>query len=143
MCAHIDCYLEAFSKLSSKTVKPKALLLLAVLDLIAAKKINREFIEITPELAAAFAQNWQRYMGGAPFLDLAEVFYEMAGESFWELAPRSGVSLPAERIRSLEKLTECYLGARIDKELFRLCLMEPLRRRLQTDLLEACFERDI
>jgi hypothetical protein len=34
----------------------------------------------------------------------------------------------------LEKLKELYLGARLDPELFKLCLMEPLRKRLQNAL---------
>ena len=43
MCRKIDCYIQAFSSLTPATSRQKALLLLAVLDLIAAKKINREF----------------------------------------------------------------------------------------------------
>jgi hypothetical protein len=39
----------------------------------------------------------------------------------------------------MKRLKEFYLGAKIDEELFKLCLMEVLRERLRTALMGTYF----
>ena len=116
--------------------------MLTVLNLIAAKKINREFIEPGPELTETYTNHWQRLMEDGSIADLARPFYDMNVEPFWELAPRHGVTLPGGEIYTMEKLQKFYLGARIDHELFKLSLMEPLRRKLQNTLISTYFDQE-
>jgi len=142
MCGKIECYIEAFSKLrtdwnrktwsSATTFRAplKPFLLLSVLDLIEAKKINCEFIETSAELADRYAYYWQKMMGSDIIPDMAMPFYDLDLEPFWKLVPQPEATSQPETIQSLTQLKELYLGARIDDELFKLCRMEPLRRKL-------------
>jgi len=71
---------------------------------------------------------------------MAYPFYHMDSEPFWELVPRSNITPAAGRtISSMKKIKELYLGAKLDPELFKLCLMEPLRKRLQITLINKYF----
>ena len=137
MCRKIDCYIQAFSALTPATSKQKPLLLLAVLDLIAEKKINREFIEPSSELAETYAGYWQHVEPVGSKTDLAIPFCNMDQEPFWNLALRHGVTSPFEGEDCIKRFKELYLGARIDNELFKLCLMEPLRKKLRDTLIAA------
>ena len=91
MCRKIDCYIQAFSALTPATSKQKPLLLLAVLDLIAEKKINREFIEPSSELAETYAGYWQHVEPICSTTDLTIPFFNMDQEPFWDLALKHGV----------------------------------------------------
>ena len=152
MCGKIECYIEAFSKLRTdgnrKTwstattfrAPHKPFLLLSVLDLIDAKKINREFIEPFAELADRYACYWQKVMESDIIPDMAMPFYDLDREPFWKLVPQPEAASRPETIQSLTQLKELYLGAKIDDELFKLCLMEPLRRKLQAALMTTYFD---
>jgi len=142
MCGKIDCYIESFSRLKPIAGIAKPILLLAVLDLIEAKKINREFIELSQDLADAYAGYRQRVKGNNKTPEMAVPFYFLDEEPFWHLVLQPCISPPTETIVSVEQLKEHYLGARIDSELFKLCLMEPLRRRLRDVLTETYFSKE-
>jgi putative restriction endonuclease len=152
MCGKIDCSIEAFSKLRTDKNKNrwspattfraphKPFLLLSILDHISEGLITREFIEPTFELAETFNGYWQRVMELGSSGNMAYPFFHMESEPFWKLVPKPGVKQPVGKtISSMKRIKELYLGAKRDPELFKLCLMEPLRKRLQTALITTYF----
>jgi len=152
MCRKIDCYIEAFSKLrtdknrnrwsAATTFRAphKPFLLLSILDHISEGLITREFIEPTFELAETFIGYWQRIMPLGSSGNMAYPFFYMDSEPFWELVPRPGVTPPTGKvISSMKRIKELYLGAKLDAELFKLTLMEPLRKKLQSALITTYF----
>jgi putative restriction endonuclease len=155
MCGKIDCYIKAFSELRTDKNKNswsaattfraphKPLLLLSILDQISKKKINKEFIAPSSDLNETYSSCWQLIIVVKSRGNIATPFYNMSREPFWNLIPRHGNNQPTGRIRSLKKLKEFYLGAKIDNELFKLCLMEPLRKRLRTTLINTYFAQDL
>ena len=156
MCRKIDCYIKVFSELRTDKNKNrwstatnsraphKPFLLLSILDLISEGLITKEFIEPTFELAETFAGYWQRIMPLGSSGIMAYPFFYMDSEPFWELVPRPGVKSPTGKVvSSMKRIKELYLGAELDKELFKLTLMEPLRKRLQTALITTYFAPEI
>jgi putative restriction endonuclease len=152
MCRKVDCYIEAFSKLrtdknrnrwsAATTFRAphKPFLLLSILDHISEGLISREFVEPTFELAETFNGYWQRIMPLGSSGNMAYPFFYMDSEPYWELVPRQGVKLPVGKtISSMKRIKELYLGAKLDPELFKLTLMEPLRKRLQSALIATYF----
>jgi putative restriction endonuclease len=111
----------------------KPILLLAVIDLIAEGEITDNLIKITPELGELFASYWslirpvmppERRMG-----DLALPFYHLRSDGFWHLVPRPGKEVIVKAgvaMRSISKLQENTLGARLDDDLFHLLQQEKL-----------------
>lgn len=86
----------------------KPLLLLAVIDLISEQRITNNLIELIPE----------RRMG-----DLTLPFYHLQNDGFWHLVPKPGKEVILETgvvLRSMSKLQENTLGARLDDDLFHL-----------------------
>ncbi|MFC1524030.1 HNH endonuclease [Thermodesulfobacteriota bacterium] len=156
MCGKIDCYQQSFAGLrtdknrtrwtaqTSYRAPHKPFLLLAVLDLIDQGLITREFIEPSFELAETFQAYWQRIMPPGKTGIMAYPFFHLSGEPFWKLVPRPGIKVPqGQVISSMKKIRELYLGARIDPELFKLLLMEPLRERLRAVLITTYFPPEI
>jgi putative restriction endonuclease len=156
MCEKINCYLKAFAELrtdknrkrwtsaTTSRAPHKPFLLLSILDLIAEGQITKNFIEPSFELAETFAGYWQRVMPLGSTGNMAYPFFYMDSEPFWKLVPRPGVIPPAGRVvSSMKRVKELYLGAKLDKELFKLVLMEPLRKRLQTILITTYFAPEI
>jgi len=160
MCGKIDCYIQAFSKLRTDKNRKnwsaattfraphKPFLLLSVLDHISEGLITTEFIEPTFELAETFLDYWQRVMLPLGFSlsrgNMAYPFYHLETSGFWQLVPQPGKPhLKDRRIKSVKQLRGLYLGAKLDSELFKLTLMEPLRKKLQAVLVATYFAPEI
>lgn len=156
MCGKINCYIKAFSELRTDKNKKrwseattfraphKPFLLLSILDLISEGLINSEFIEPSFDLAETFAGFWQRVMPLGSCGIMAYPFFYMDSEPFWHLVPRPGVKIFAGKtISSMRRIKELYLGAKLDPELFKLTLMEPLRKRLQIALVNTYFATEM
>lgn len=152
MCGKIDCYIKAFSELRTDKNKNrwsaattfraphKPFLLLSILDLISEGLITKEFIEPSFELAETFAGYWQRVMPIGSSGIMAYPFFYMDSEPFWKLVPRPGVKPPSGKVvSSMKRIKELYLGVKLDPELFKLALMESLRKKLQTALVTTYF----
>ena len=83
----LDDYLNDFANLSVATIKGKklphkAILLLAIINLIEAGVINENCIELNKDIASAFAVYWNKfYDSKVPTVWIP--FYHLKGESFW------------------------------------------------------------
>lgn len=85
-------YTEVFAHLHTAKMKGhraphKAVLLIAIIDLIDDKKITSQDIELTDLLVNKFNQVWKRYLGTSSIFtpDIAKPFFHMQHESFWRL----------------------------------------------------------
>lgn len=88
-------YIDAFSNLHVANVKGykaphKAVLLLAIIDMIEDRQINSTRILLTEELEVAFGKIWNRYVGKSPVFipDISKPFFHMQHEPFWWLEER-------------------------------------------------------
>ena len=156
MCGMVDHYLGVFGRLETEIIADswpeatnfrspgKALLLMAVLDLIAHHRLNRNFIEITDELSGRF----EGYLGRLPTeigsVDLAVPFIGLERENFWHLRPRN-VHGPVDTaaITTVAQLREYYFGAKISDDLFPLLQMQTTREKLRTVLVESYFSVEL
>ena len=85
-------YIDAFSNLHVANVKGykaphKAVLLLAIIDMIEDRQINSTRILLTEELEVAFGKIWNRYVGKSTVFkpNISMPFYHMQHEPFWWL----------------------------------------------------------
>lgn len=104
-------YIEAFSHLHTATVKGyraphKAVLLLAIIDLVEEHEIACPAIELSDQLINRFNKVWARYLGrSAVFMpDITKPFFHMQYECFWRLVEHDevAVSIVADRKRYVE-----------------------------------------
>ena len=128
----------------------KALLLLAVIDLIEEGVIRDNRIAPSKVLAKAFNDNAQKfYATSAVFKpEVTKPFFHLQYEPFWQLVAAGGedYSLAAESeagygklkpVRSLKGLQRQYSCALIDPELFDLLKDEDARARFRVLLIST------
>ena len=98
-------YIESFSHLHTAKVKRrkaphKAVLLLAIMDLVESKVIRNPRIELTDELVRKFNSVWKRYLGESSIFtpDITKPYFHMQYEPFWNLVEKHdfGALLVAE-----------------------------------------------
>lgn len=89
MALQVKEYVEAFSHLHTAKVKGrkaphKAVLLLAIIDLVESNVIRCPQIELTDELVKQFREVWRRYLGQSAVFtpDIAKPFFHMQHEPF-------------------------------------------------------------
>ena len=73
-------YVKAFSNLkgiNSMIVRQKAILLLAVMELVARKIIDSNKIQYNEDLGKAYKKNWEKFIGGGSY----DSHY--AAKAFW------------------------------------------------------------
>jgi putative restriction endonuclease len=151
-------YLERFARLrtdSSRSRWPaktyyraphKPLLLLAVMDLIAERTISANLVEITPDLGELFALYWSRVMPPDQLGNLALPFFHLKSDGFWHLIPRPGKKAFVEandQIKSVHRLRELVIGARLDEELYQLLQNDKSREQLRALLIEKYFTPEL
>lgn len=85
-------YIEAFSHLHTAKVKGykaphKAVLLLAIIDLVEESVIASPRIKLSDELVERFNKVWHHYLGTSAIFtpDIAKPYFHMQYESFWRL----------------------------------------------------------
>lgn len=85
-------YIEAFSHLHTAKVKGhkaphKAVLLLAIIDLVEEGVIASPRIELSEELVDKFNKVWHHYLGTSAIFtpDITKPYFHMQHESFWRL----------------------------------------------------------
>ena len=98
-------YIEAFSSLHTAKVKGvkaphKAVLLLAVIDLVEEKVIGSPRIRLTDALNDKFNEIWMRYIGHFAIFtaDICKPFYHMQYEPFWNLVEKHSTLMAAETV---------------------------------------------
>ena len=98
----------------------KAVMLLAVIDLIEEGALNSNMIQIDETLRAKFRENWTRYVGESSIFNcqFSNTFAHLNTAHLWHLNPISVNDLPKEF--SIAKLRESYSSAELDAEFFQL-----------------------
>lgn len=145
--SNYDKYVEMFSSLRTNmqegTPAPhKAVLLLAVIDLIGIGSIKTNEIELSEQIEQRFKQNWDRYIGRSVIFSpkVGIPFFHLHTEPFWTLIPFIGGE---ETITALRRSNPYAIGtmrkhfrcAKIDSELFELLKNEDVRAKLRTTLI--------
>ena len=133
-------YIEAFQSLHTAKVKGvkaphKAVLLLAVIDLVEEKMIGTPRIRLTDALNNRFNEIWMRYIGHSAIFtaDICKPFYHMQHEPFWNLVEKQSTMMTAEPVvpsrerkdlpkggYTIKAMREGYEYAEIDEALFAL-----------------------
>ena len=152
-------YIDAFSHLHTAVVKGykaphKAVLLLAVIDMVEEGRIVCNHIRLSEELEERFGEIWSRYLGNSAVFtpDIAKPFFHMQYESFWWLVERR----EEETVMAAEGYEECRKGkkalpggyslkalrsafeyAEIDRELFLLLRQKDARAMLRVVLINT------
>ena len=93
-------YIEAFTSLHTAKVKGhraphKAVLLLAVIDLMEEGEITSPSIELSDNLDRKFNAIWRRYLGESSIFtpDITKPFFHMQHEAFWKLVEHEETAL--------------------------------------------------
>ena len=155
-------YVTAFSSLHTAKVKDhkaphKAILLLAVIDLIEENLIMTPCIDLTDELIEKFNELWHRYLGTSTIFtpDICKPYFHMQHESFWRLEENDEVvqgiaaepapwveskkeqkELPKGRY-SVEAMRRAFAYAEIDSMLFQLLQNSDARAMLRVVLINT------
>lgn len=155
-------YIDAFSSLHTAKVKGhkaphKAVLLLAIIDLIEEDFILTPFIDLTDELNDKFNEIWRRYLGTSSIFtpDICKPYFHMQHESFWRLVgndevvrgmvaePNPWVQAKKERKElpkgcySIVAMRRAFAYAEIDETLFQLLQNGDARAMLRVVLINT------
>lgn len=136
-------YCKKFEKLSVNRQKDrgeaphKPILLLAILELIAQHKIERNRIELSPELIATFLKYWGHLVTTEHQSTIALPFYHLTGDRFWHLQPNPGYE--QIKVTSIKALRQVYAYAYLDAELFTLIQQASAREILVQQLFQRWF----
>lgn len=155
-------YIDAFSSLHTAKVKGhkaphKAVLLLAIIDLVEEDIISSPCIGLTDELYEKFNEIWHRYLGMSAIFtpDICKPFFHMQHESFWRLVEKdevvSGmVAEPNPRVASKKErkdlpnrnysiaaMRRAFAYAEIDGMLFHLLQNSDARAMLRVVLINT------
>lgn len=157
-------YISAFSSLHTNKQKGvraphKAVLLMAVIDLVEEGRIDSPRIPLSEELVNRFFEIWNRYIGGSAVFtpDIAKPFYHMQHEPFLMLVSKSDAetTIAAEDeptisghktlkdlprgSYSVNAMREAFAFAEIDNQLFTLLQNNDARAVLRVTLINNYF----
>ncbi|MBW1803662.1 MAG: HNH endonuclease [Deltaproteobacteria bacterium] len=122
----------------------KPLLLLSIMDLIAQGVINENFIEPSFELVDTFNTYYSSVMPLGSKTSMAYPFSRLQTDGFWQRVTKPGFDSEIEyNIKSMPRLREVLLGARMDEELFQLMCNPETRERLRAVLIDIYFASEI
>lgn len=155
-------YIDAFSSLHTAKVKGykaphKAVLLLAIIDLIEEGIICTPNISLSDELNDKFNEIWHRYLGTSAIFksDICKPYFHMQHESFWRLVENEDILLdmaaePNLMSKSMNRQKELPKGnysikamrrafayAMIDNKLFLLLHNNDARAMLRVVLINT------
>ncbi len=155
-------YIDAFTSLHTAKMKGhkaphKAVLLLAIIDLIEEEVIMTPYIDLSDGLVEKFNNIWRRYLGSSAIFtpDICKPYYHMQHESFWKLVeikeadyglaaePDPSVESMKERKElpkgsySLQGLRRAFAYAEIDGMLFQLLQNADARAMLRVVLINT------
>ena len=153
-------YIDAFSHLHTAKVKGhraphKAVLLLAIIDLVEENEILAPRIELTDKLENKFNNVWNRYLGTSAIFtpDITKPFFHMQHERFWRLveheeanmmvaedspwiAPKKETKDLPQGSYSVKAMRNAFAYAEIDNSLFMLLQNNDARAMLRVILIK-------
>lgn len=140
----VDKNRKSWSPLTHHCSPYKPVLLLSILDHIASGQITTNFITPSFELTETFLG----YIAILPYTvrqaSMAYPFYHLESSLFWELVPQKGIKhRKGLAIRSMKKLRQLYMGAKIPEDLFMLMQMSQTREQFRSVLIEKYFAWEI
>ena len=155
-------YIDAVSSLHTAKVKGhkaphKAVLLLAIIDLVEEKMILSPYIRLTDRLNEKFNEVWHRYLGASAIFtpDICKPYFHMQHELFWRLVennevvrgmaaePNPWVETKKEKkdlprgSYSVEAMRRTFAYAEIDGILFQLLQNADARAMLRVVLINT------
>lgn len=160
----IKYYVSIFSSLHTNKQKGikaphKAVLLMAVIDLVEDGGVCSPHIVLTKELEECFNATWRRYIGNSALFspDIAKPFYHMQHEDFWMLVTREEANssvaaedddtiinkktlkdLPYGRY-SVNAMRDAFAYAEMDRQLFDILQNNDARAVLRVTLINNYF----
>ena len=161
----LNDYLKAFSSLHTARIKGrraphKAVLLLAIIELVERAEITSPRIELTDALCHKFTVVWKKYVGESAIFtaDIGKPYFHMQHELFWCLVERHAVegalaaephpvgaskeekkSLPRGGY-SIKAMRRAFAYAEVDDLLFQLLQNSEARAALKNILLHEYFK---
>jgi putative restriction endonuclease len=127
------------AKIAGRQAPHKAVLLLAVMDLVEAGVITSPRVVLTEKLEEAFDRVWRRYVSASIIFTpkVATPFWHMQNEPFWRLCLNNGQDLAGMKARySVHWLRE-NTYALLDPELFSLMRDESARAQMRVLLIST------
>lgn len=132
------------NKMGNRVPPHKAVLLLAISDLIEEGVLSSPLIPLDDCLNKAFSVRWKRHVpinSGFNCM-LSYPFFHLASSSFWELIPlKSPDRKIMKEYSSLTSLKKSFAGANIDQALFNF-LYESNSREIIRNFLIAHYLKD-
>lgn len=129
---------------SGKSAPHKAILLLAISDLIESGAITKNEIGMTEELKEAFEVRWDRHVPKDSQYKSAvwTPYWHMGYETFWHFIPLEGISdetlttLAAGHTASIGKMRDHINYAKFDDALFRLFAQKESRQAVRDLIID-------
>ena len=130
---------------SGKPAPHKAILLLAISDLIESGTILKNEIGMTDELKQAFEARWNQHVpkNSQYKCTVWTPYWHMGFETFWHFVPLEGVteitisSLAAGHTASIGKMKSHIKFSQLDEDLFKCFLIRESRQRIRELLIET------
>lgn len=140
-------YRDCFDKLNCAYSKNlgyaphKPILLMAMIKLFENCHYTSSEIKITPQLESFFKSEWKKYVHTAHTLNLAQPFYHLKNEPFWQLHTYQYHKDfdNKNKMKTLSNLKNIISHAVIDKELTHLLLNHQRRSQLYQFLIWRYF----
>jgi len=152
----LDRYLQMFANLRTDKGRDrypgityhraphKPFLLLSIIDLIAQGRITENLIEPSYELVDTFNTYWSSIMPPGSTTSMAYPFSRLKTDGFWERIPKPGYDPNIEyNVKSMARLREMYVGAKMDDELFGYLCNPETRERLRAVLINTYFVPEV
>lgn len=130
------------AKIAGKNAPHKAVLLLAIMDLVEAGIIDSRRIELSEKLESAFGRAWKRYIGTSLIFTpkVATPYWHMQTEPFYRLYMNDGQLINGGTGRYSIKWLRENTYALIDEQLFHLMQMDSARAELRVALISMYFQ---
>lgn len=125
------------AKIAGKQAPHKAVLLLAIMDLVEADVITSPKIVLTEKLEETFGKVWKHYIGSSLIFTpkVATPFWHMQNEPFYRLCLNNGQDVSGLKAQYSVKWLRENTYATIDQKLFNLMKDENARAELRVILI--------
>jgi len=116
----------------------KPVLLLAMMDGLEQGWLTQNRVTLSPELVAAFRENWALLVNTPHQADFTQPFYYLQKDGFWRVLTQYGQPLPGH-IRSLTTLHQLGVYGTLNEDLYELLRDATTRNVLRGVLLDTYF----